>query len=98
MPVSRLCGGQQCSTAVQDVLIDELGGPAKVAEMSGRRKRMIRNPDGAGFVYRLVAEEGVPLDQVLWWCPSEFGLKIFPCQLLDACHAKCAWLNQKPGS
>lgn len=49
---------------MQDILIDELGGPSKVAEMSGRRKRMIRNPNGAGFVYRLVAEEGVPLDQV----------------------------------
>ncbi|KAK9863620.1 hypothetical protein WJX84_004264 [Apatococcus fuscideae] len=47
-----------------DVLIDELGGPSKVAEMSGRRRRMIRNPNGPGFVYRLVAAEGVPLDQV----------------------------------
>lgn len=52
---------------MQDILIDELGGPSKVAEMSGRRKRMIRNPSGPGFVYRLVAEDGVPLDQV---CPK----------------------------
>lgn len=64
VPVSTPHEGQQRRAGMQDILIDELGGPSKVAEMSGRRKRMIRNPNGAGFVYRLVAEEGVPLDQV----------------------------------
>lgn len=31
---------------MQDELIERLGGPDKVAEMSGRKKRMVKQPDG----------------------------------------------------
>ena len=36
-----------------DVLIDELGGPSKVAEMTGRRARIVRSGGGGRFVYEL---------------------------------------------
>ena len=36
-----------------DALIDALGGPAQVAEMTGRRGRLVR--EGDAFVYQLVS-------------------------------------------
>lgn len=55
-----------------DELVDELGGPSRVAEMTGRRGRIVRDPAGRGM-YQLrarsdssemdslnVAETGLP--------------------------------------
>lgn len=46
-----------------DVIIDKLGGPSKVAEMTGRRARIVRNPSGR-VVYE-VRQSGCVSDQSL---------------------------------
>ncbi|XP_040273504.1 protein strawberry notch homolog 2 isoform X2 [Bufo bufo] len=45
-----------------DVLIDQLGGPDKVAEMTGRKGRVVRRLDGVGFESR--AEQNLSIDNV----------------------------------
>lgn len=42
-----------------DTLIDQLGGPAAVAEMTGRKGRLVRSKSTAGVVYQLRNAEGV---------------------------------------
>ncbi|CAL8469508.1 g9049 [Coccomyxa elongata] len=46
-----------------DDLIDRLGGVDKVAELTGRRKRMVRDPDAGTFHYKARAQD-MPLDKV----------------------------------
>ncbi|XP_073542075.1 protein strawberry notch homolog 2 isoform X3 [Phyllobates terribilis] len=45
-----------------DVLIDQLGGPDKVAEMTGRKGRVVRRIEGVGFESR--AEQNLSIDNV----------------------------------
>ncbi|XP_043909748.1 protein strawberry notch homolog 2 [Protopterus annectens] len=45
-----------------DQLIDLFGGPDKVAEMTGRKGRVVRRPDGVCFESR--AEQGLSIDNV----------------------------------
>ncbi|KAG8594547.1 hypothetical protein GDO81_001243 [Engystomops pustulosus] len=45
-----------------DVLIDQLGGPDNVAEMTGRKGRVVRRLDGVGFESR--AEQNLSIDNV----------------------------------
>lgn len=45
-----------------DVLIDQLGGPDSVAEMTGRKGRVVRRLDGVGFESR--AEQNLSIDNV----------------------------------
>ncbi|KAM4052006.1 protein strawberry notch homolog 2 isoform 3-T3 [Anomaloglossus baeobatrachus] len=45
-----------------DVLIDQLGGPDKVAEMTGRKGRVVRRLEGVGFESR--AEQNLSIDNV----------------------------------
>ena len=53
---------QHVCSALQDDLIERLGGVDKVAEMSGRNKRMVAGSDGR---YRhLSRATDVPLDMV----------------------------------
>jgi len=47
----------------QDDLIDRLGGVDKVAELTGRRRRMVRDPDNGQFYY-LPRAQDMPLDKV----------------------------------
>ena len=47
----------------QDDLIDRLGGPDKVAELTGRRKRMVRDADAGTFHYKARAQD-MPLNEV----------------------------------
>ncbi|KAL4432432.1 hypothetical protein ABPG77_001731 [Micractinium sp. CCAP 211/92] len=42
-----------------DTLIDQLGGPAAVAEMTGRKGRLVRSKSSAGVVYQMRNAEGV---------------------------------------
>lgn len=46
-----------------DVLIDELGGVDQVAEMTGRKYRIIRDRKTGDFIYVKRSINGVPLDQ-----------------------------------
>ena len=47
---------------LQDDLIERLGGPDKVAELTGRRKRMVRDPDTGRYQYKMRAQD-CPVDQ-----------------------------------
>jgi hypothetical protein len=46
-----------------DVLIDELGGVDQVAEMTGRKSRIIRDLILKDFIYTKRSSNGIPLDQ-----------------------------------
>lgn len=48
---------------LQDDLIEKLGGVDEVAEMSGRKRRMVKQPDGK---YKYLSRSGphTPLDGV----------------------------------
>lgn len=48
---------------LQDELIERLGGVDRVAEMSGRKKRMVKQPDGS-YKYLSRSGNGIPLDGV----------------------------------
>ena len=54
--------GRTCSGA-QDDLIERLGGIDAVAELTGRRKRMVRDRASGRYVYRARARD-CPVDQV----------------------------------
>ncbi|KAH7839686.1 hypothetical protein Vadar_007346 [Vaccinium darrowii] len=47
-----------------DNIIDQLGGPCNVAEITGRRGRLVRNSDGKGVTYQARNTKGVPVDMV----------------------------------
>jgi len=47
-----------------DALIDQLGGPEKVAEMTGRRGRVVRLPDGSTGYQRRNDGENINLDLI----------------------------------
>ena len=54
---------QAICCAVQDELIEQLGGVDKVAELTGRRKRMVKDDDTGAYCYQLRAQH-CALDQV----------------------------------
>lgn len=53
--------------AAQDELIEQLGGVDKVAELTGRRKRMVKDAESGAYHYKLRAQD-CPLDQVCSLC------------------------------
>lgn len=67
LPVHEAASGESGLTRilkVQDDLIKRLGGVDKVAELTGRRKRMVYDPDTNSYHYRARFDK-VPMDQVL---------------------------------
>ncbi|KAK6467437.1 protein strawberry notch-like protein 2-like isoform X1 [Huso huso] len=55
--------GQELPLNTLDALIDKLGGPNRVAEMTGRKGRVVRMPDGS-VRYESRAEQGLSIDHV----------------------------------
>lgn len=55
--------GQELPLNTLDALIDKLGGPDRVAEMTGRKGRVVRMPDGS-VRYESRAEQGLSIDHV----------------------------------
>lgn len=53
--------GQRLPPNTLDQLIDELGGPENVAEMTGRKGRVVQNEDGT-IQYESRSEQDVPLE------------------------------------
>lgn len=53
--------GERLPPNTLDQLIDELGGPENVAEMTGRKGRVVQNEDGA-IQYESRSEVDVPLE------------------------------------
>lgn len=53
--------GQRLPPNTLDQLIDELGGPDNVAEMTGRKGRVVQNDDGS-IQYESRSEQDVPLE------------------------------------
>lgn len=78
--------------ALQDDLIKRLGGPDKVAELTGRRKRMLRDPDSGQYHYKLRAQD-CPVDQA--WPPrtAANSITLHPAPLQHACHVSPALVS-----
>uniref|UniRef100_A0A8D2P3D8 Protein strawberry notch homolog 2 n=1 Tax=Zosterops lateralis melanops TaxID=1220523 RepID=A0A8D2P3D8_ZOSLA len=55
--------GKELPLNTLDELIDHFGGPEKVAEMTGRKGRVVRRPDGS-VVFESRAEQGLSIDHV----------------------------------
>ncbi|XP_060762282.1 protein strawberry notch homolog 2a isoform X2 [Neoarius graeffei] len=55
--------GKELPLNTLDELIDQFGGPEKVSEMTGRKGRVVRNPDGS-VEYESRAEQGFTIDHV----------------------------------
>ncbi|KAL7992991.1 hypothetical protein Chor_017247 [Crotalus horridus] len=55
--------GKELPLNTLDELIDYFGGPEKVAEMTGRKGRVMRRPDGS-VVFESRAEQGLSIDHV----------------------------------
>ncbi|XP_031363014.2 protein strawberry notch homolog 2, partial [Lonchura striata] len=55
--------GKELPLNTLDILIDYFGGPENVAEMTGRKGRVVRRPDGS-VVFESRAEQGLSIDHV----------------------------------
>ena len=55
-----------------DLLIDQLGGTDSVAELTGRKTRMVRTEDGTGFKFEKRNVNGVSLDKQNLYEKDEF--------------------------
>lgn len=55
--------GKELPLNTLDELIDKFGGPEKVSEMTGRKGRVVRQPDGS-VRYESRAEQGHTIDQI----------------------------------
>ncbi|XP_023500089.1 protein strawberry notch homolog 2 isoform X2 [Equus przewalskii] len=55
--------GPQLPVNTLDELIDQLGGPERVAEMTGRKGRVVSRPDGT-VAFESRAEQGLSIDHV----------------------------------
>ncbi|XP_053437416.1 protein strawberry notch homolog 2 isoform X1 [Nycticebus coucang] len=55
--------GQDLPVNTLDELIDKLGGPERVAEMTGRKGRIVSRPDGT-VAFESRAEQGLSIDHV----------------------------------
>ncbi|XP_023809708.1 protein strawberry notch homolog 2 isoform X3 [Oryzias latipes] len=55
--------GKELPLNTLDVLIDKFGGPDKVSEMTGRKGRVVRRPDGI-VRYESRAEQGSTIDHI----------------------------------
>ncbi|XP_051980139.1 protein strawberry notch homolog 2 [Xyrauchen texanus] len=55
--------GKELPLNTLDELIDKFGGPEKVSEMTGRKGRVVRRPDGS-VGYESRAEQGYTIDQI----------------------------------
>ncbi|XP_066061897.1 protein strawberry notch homolog 2 isoform X1 [Chamaea fasciata] len=55
--------GKELPLNTLDELIDNFGGPENVAEMTGRKGRVVRRPDGS-VVFESRAEQGLSIDHV----------------------------------
>uniref|UniRef100_A0A3B3DJF7 Protein strawberry notch homolog 2 n=1 Tax=Oryzias melastigma TaxID=30732 RepID=A0A3B3DJF7_ORYME len=55
--------GKELPLNTLDVLIDKFGGPDKVSEMTGRKGRVVRRPDGS-VRYESRAEQGSTIDHI----------------------------------
>ncbi|KAM4549293.1 strawberry notch homolog 2b isoform 2-T2 [Odontesthes bonariensis] len=55
--------GKELPLNTLDVLIDKFGGPEKVSEMTGRKGRVVRRPDGS-VRYESRAEQGSTIDHI----------------------------------
>ncbi|XP_062844128.1 protein strawberry notch homolog 2a [Trichomycterus rosablanca] len=55
--------GKELPLNTLDELIDKFGGPEKVSEMTGRKGRVVRRPDGR-VQYESRAEQGLTIDHV----------------------------------
>ncbi|XP_029904737.1 strawberry notch homolog 2b isoform X2 [Myripristis murdjan] len=55
--------GKELPLNTLDELIDKFGGPEKVSEMTGRKGRVVRRPDGS-VRYETRAEQGLTIDHI----------------------------------
>ncbi|XP_058138195.1 LOW QUALITY PROTEIN: protein strawberry notch homolog 2 [Dasypus novemcinctus] len=55
--------GRELPVNTLDELIDQLGGPERVAEMTGRKGRVVSRPDGS-VAFESRAEQGLSIDHV----------------------------------